>query len=277
MPRIELDHCIKCMKCVKDCPSDAIDIESGSINDTCIHCGHCVAICPESTVFPETNDLKKLNPILVSPEHFRDLSANIRTCRSYKDKELDDEILDSLVENMKHYPSASNARPLKITILKTREAIEKINDQTANTLIKTIGLFTSPVIMPILQVLAPKLGLRRLKKYREQFSAKQIPGSSQVCHHAPAVFLFHAPVTKYGMAEADANIWATYTSIYASTLGLGSCFNGFISSAMKRSKKMRGEFGIPAGHQVYAALLLGYPKVKYVNEAGRKSPEVKYI
>jgi hypothetical protein len=89
--------------------------------------------------------------------------------------------------------------------------------------------------------------------------------------------LFHAPVSKYGMAAADAYIWATYTSIFANTLGLGTCFNGFIVTAMKRSKAMRSEFGIPGGHQVYAALLMGHPKIKYTNEAGRESPKVKYI
>ena len=79
------------------------------------------------------------------------------------------------------------------------------------------------------------------------------------------------------MAEADANIWASYTSIFANTLGLGSCFNGFIVTAMKRSKGMRSEFGIPARHQVYASLLIGHPKVKYTNEAGRAKPEVELI
>ena len=44
---------------------------------------------------------------------------------------------------------------------------------------------------------------------------------------------------------ADAYIWSTYTSIYANTLGLGTCFNGFITNAMDRSKSMRKEFGIP--------------------------------
>jgi hypothetical protein len=36
---------------------------------------------------------------------------------------------------------------------------------------------------------------------------------------------------------------------------------------------MRKEFGIPAGHRVYAALLIGHPKVKYINEAGRVKPK----
>ena len=31
MPEIQLENCTRCLKCVKDCPSDAIDIEKGSI------------------------------------------------------------------------------------------------------------------------------------------------------------------------------------------------------------------------------------------------------
>jgi nitroreductase/Pyruvate/2-oxoacid:ferredoxin oxidoreductase delta subunit len=277
MPTIQLENCTKCLKCVRDCPSDAIDIEQGTINDSCIHCGHCVAICPESTVFPDEDVINRLHPSTVSPADFQHLSAGIRTCRNYHKREVDDKTLELLVENMKHYPSASNARPIEITIVRTKEVVQKLNDQTAQKLIKTIQFITSPLLMPILQLLAPKLELPRLNNYKKQFMARQIPGSSQVCHHAPAVLIFHAPVTKYGMAEADANIWATYTSIYANTLGLGSCFNGFIVSTMSRRKSMRKEFRIPAGHQVYAALLVGHPKVKYVNETGRLKPKAVVI
>lgn len=277
MPRIELDNCTQCMKCVKDCPSNAIDIEQGSINDNCIHCGHCVAICPESTIFPDTNPIEKLHPLTISEADFSQLSASIRTCRSYLKKEVDDLTINLLIENMKHYPSASNARPIEIIAVKTEKLIKKLNDRTAETLIKTIKLVTSALLMPVLKVLAPKMNLSRLNNYKKQFIARHTPGSSLVCHHAPLVMLFHAPVTKYGMAAADAYIWATYTSIYANTLGLGTCFNGFITNAMERSKSMRKEFGFPAGHQVYAALLIGHPKVKYTNEAGRVKPKASFI
>jgi len=277
MPSIQLENCTKCLKCVRDCPSDAIDIERGTINDSCIHCGHCVAICPESTVFPDEDVINVLHSPTVTPIDFKNLSAGIRTCRSYHKREVDDKTLELLIENMKHYPSASNARPVEITIVKTKEVIQKLNDQTALKLIKTIRFITSPLLMPILQLLAPKLDLPRLKAYKKQFMARQIPESSQVCHHAPAVILFHAPVTKYSMAAADAYIWATYTSIYANTLGLGSCFNGFISQAMSRRKVMRKEFKLPTGHQVYAALLIGHPKVKYTNETGRVKPKTELL
>ena len=74
------------------------------------------------------------------------------------------------------------------------------------------------------------------------------------------------------MASADAYIWSTYTSLYANSIGLGTCFNGFIVKAMERSKSMRKDYKIPSHHQVYASLLIGHPKVKYINEAGRTAP-----
>jgi ferredoxin len=277
MPTIRLENCIRCLKCVHDCPSDAINIDQGTINNSCIHCGHCVAICPESTVFPDSGVIRKLRPSTVSPGDFQNLSAAIRTCRSYLNREVEDETVQLLIENMKHYPSASNARPVEITVLKSKEIIENLNYQTARKLISTLKIITSPFLKLILRLFAPKLNVAKLKSYKNLFIARQTPESSQVCHHAPSVMLFHAPVTKYGMAGADAYIWATYTSIFANTLGLGSCFNGFIVNAMDRSRSMRKEFMIPGTHRVYAALLLGYPKVSYKNEAGRENPDARFI
>jgi Fe-S-cluster-containing hydrogenase component 2 len=265
------------MKCVVDCPSQAIDIEEGTINASCIHCGHCVAICPESTIFPDSGSIEKLKPVNVTSEDFQQLSAGIRTCRSFLKKEVDQAALQSLIENMKHYPSASNARPVEITALQSAERIQRLNDRTAETLMKSIKFITSPLLMPVLNLLAPALNVSRLNKYKKHYVARHKPGSSLICHHAPVVLLFHAPVVKFGMAAADAYIWSTYASIHANTLGLGTCFNGFISNAMERSKSMRREFGIPDGHQVYAALLLGHPKVKYIHETGRIGPRAILI
>lgn len=277
MPSIKLENCTKCLKCVKDCPSDAIEIEEGIITNSCIHCGHCVAICPESTIYPDADILNKLEPSGIASSDFRQLSANIRTCRSYHKKEVSKETLQLLIDNMKHYPSASNARPTEVTTIKTAEIIERLNHRTGQTLIKSMRLPTSALMKPILKVLAPKMNIDRLANYKKRFVEKNVPGSSLICHHAPAVMLFHAPISKFGMEKADAYIWATYTSIYANTQGLGTCFNGFITNAMDRSKSMLKEFGIPHGNRVHAALLLGHPKVKYLHEAGRDTPLSNFL
>ncbi len=274
MPVINLERCTKCLKCEKDCPSNAITIETGEISNSCIHCGHCVAICPEMAVRPDFGDVFLLQPHTVTPKDFRNLTSGIRSCRSYLSKDVPDAVLLQLVENMKHYPSASNARPLQISIVRSKEKVKLLNDLTAEALIRLFSLVCSPWISPFIRIFAPSINIKKLKRYKELFIERQKTNDSQICHHAPAVLLFHGESSKTGMAEADANIWATYTSIFANTLGLGTCFNGFIVKAMGKKSKLNPQFKVPANHQVYASLLVGYPKVKFRNETSRQSPIV---
>lgn len=273
MPVIDLERCTRCLKCVKDCPARAIAIETGEIADSCIHCGHCVAICSEMAVRPDFGDIYPLQPLSIIPEDFRNLTARIRTCRSYLSKEIPDEVLLQLVDNMKHYPSASNARPIQVTIVRSPEKVQLLNDLTADALIKMFSIVTSPFIGLFIRLFVPSMDLAKLKRYKDSFIGLRKTNDSQICYHAPAVMLFHGPASKTGMLEADANIWATYTSIYANTLGLGTCFNGFIVKAMGKNSKQNQKFGLPTNHAVYASLLIGYPKVKYKNESSRKSPD----
>jgi nitroreductase/NAD-dependent dihydropyrimidine dehydrogenase PreA subunit len=277
MPTILLNKCIQCLKCVNDCPSKAITIETGKIDNSCIHCGHCVAICPEQAVEPDLGAIRPLEQMTVSASDFQQLSAGLRSCRSYLKKSVPEETIRALIENIKHYPSASNARPVQITVVQTPGNVQKLNDQATGSLIKTLKLVTNPFLKPIIKVVLPSLNIEGLSKYKNQFIERQKTNSSQVCHQAPAVMLFHGPASKLGMAKTDADIWATYTSIYANTLGLGSCFIGFIVKAMERNKGMRKEFNIPEGHEVYASLTLGYPKNKYINETSREEPEFTII
>lgn len=277
MPSILLEKCTRCLKCVKDCPSDSIDLEKGRIEQTCIHCGHCVAICPESAVLPDEGSIHPLKSSALKAEDLEMFFSGLRSIRSYQGKEVPKEILARLAENIKHYSSASNARPLQVTFVTDPEKIQRLNDATADTLIRTLKVISSPMISPFIKIFAPSVNLKGLKRYNESFIQKKQTNSSMVCHHAPVVMLFHGKKQKYDMSEADAYIWASNTVIYAKSLGLGSCYIGFIVKAMERNKRLREEMNIPEGHRVYAALVLGYSKVSYRNETSRKAPEVHWV
>jgi NAD-dependent dihydropyrimidine dehydrogenase PreA subunit/nitroreductase len=277
MPFILLEKCTRCLKCVKDCPAKAITIETGEIADTCIQCGHCVAICPEMAVRPDFGDVFSLQPGDLTPKGFRNFAAGIRSCRSYLNKEVSDAVLLQLVDNMKHYPSASNTRGLQITIVRSKEKVKLLNDLTEEKLIRMFSFAGSRVGGLIFKLLVPSANIRKIRRYRDLFISRRDANESQICYDAPAVILFHGEVSKTGMLDADANIWATYTSLYANTLGLATCFNGFITKTMTKKSKLNQRFNVPVNHQVYAALLVGYPKVKYRNEASRQSPVVVLV
>ncbi len=277
MPGIHLENCTQCMKCVKDCPASAIDILSGIIATTCIHCGHCVAICPESTITPDHGLIKPLKTHTITPAEYQNFISGLRSIRYYQKKEVPEDQVQLLIDNMRHYSSASNARPINITVVRSPGKIQLLNDATADTLIRTIKRVTSPFVLPFLKLFVPSAKVGRLKAYKESFILKQKTNTSMVCHHAPLVMLFHGPVSKYDMSEADAYIWATQTTIFAKTLGLGSCYIGFIVKAMERNRTLRQEMNIPSNHRVYAALVLGYAKVNYMNETSRLSPGVSFV
>lgn len=56
------DECIKCGKCVKHCPVEALSL-NGEINqnrDLCIGCQGCVSVCPKEAIKPIDKGLKKM-------------------------------------------------------------------------------------------------------------------------------------------------------------------------------------------------------------------------
>jgi nitroreductase/NAD-dependent dihydropyrimidine dehydrogenase PreA subunit len=276
MPFIDLSNCTRCLKCVKDCPAIAITIETGAIAETCIHCGHCIAICPEQTVFPDKGEIIPLRLHSVTAEDFSLFTAGIRSYRSYLSKEVPEELLMQLAANNKHYPSASNARPLQLSIVRTPEKILLLNRLTEESLIRMFSFVTSPFISTLIQLFAPKMDIKKLRLYKDSFMEKRKVNDSMICHHAPAIILFHGPVIKSGMVEADAYIWATGTTLLANAMGLGTCFNGFIVKSLGRTGKHNHHFGIPSANRIYAALTVGYPKVKYKQECSRVSPVVTF-
>lgn len=277
MPVISPELCTQCMKCVADCPSDAIEIKSWSIENTCIHCGHCVAVCPEKAVTPDVGNIEQLIDPKIQPEDFIRLTAGVRSCRRYKNKPIPQEMLQVLIENMKNYASASNKRPLKVTIVQTPEKIQLLNDMTEETLMKIFKMISSKDVGGILNAIAPNLGINQLRAYIKKHANRSKTMKQQICYEAPVVILFHGPAGKFGMVKDDAVIWATNTTHLAKTLGLGSCFIGFIVKAMEKNKTMHQTFHIPENHQVFAALTIGYPKVTYVNEVSRKAPEFEVL
>ncbi|MBQ6772922.1 MAG: 4Fe-4S binding protein [Synergistaceae bacterium] len=52
------DECIKCKTCVRNCPVDAIDIESKTFDlDKCIGCWGCINRCPKHAIKSTSNQV----------------------------------------------------------------------------------------------------------------------------------------------------------------------------------------------------------------------------
>ncbi|MCR5758225.1 MAG: 4Fe-4S binding protein [Selenomonas sp.] len=63
------DDCIKCKTCVRNCPVDAIDIETRTFDlDRCIGCYGCINRCPKHAISQDSPEVKEFMKGFV--EHF---------------------------------------------------------------------------------------------------------------------------------------------------------------------------------------------------------------
>jgi len=63
----------------------------------------------------------------------------------------------------------------------------------------------------------------------------------------------------------------------AHSLGLGTCFLGFLQAGANMDKSIKQWLGIPKGHQSYGSMVVGHPDVKYYRLVERRQPNIKWI
>jgi nitroreductase len=65
--------------------------------------------------------------------------------------------------------------------------------------------------------------------------------------------------------------------LMAETMGLGTCLNGFLVTAIKRSEELRKVLNISDDHQVHVTFTVGYPDVEFLRLVARNPVNVKWI
>ncbi|HPY83111.1 MAG: nitroreductase family protein [Bacteroidales bacterium] len=270
---LNIELCVRCKLCEQDCPTGAIHIDTQHISNSCIACGHCVAICPTAALLFDNKPVRTLQPQSITAKQFVSLSAHTRSIRHFTSQKISEHILNKLIENLAHCPSSSNNRPVQITIVTDSLTIQSIEKETLQILYTFFSKLTKPVPKFILSLFLTKKEQRKLAYYKHSFEKKIQSNKACITYNAPAIMFFHGKELKTQSLKADANIWATYTSLYAQTYGIGSCFNGFIVQADAQSKKIKHIVNIPKDHTIAACLLLGYPKHTYTHETMRNKPQ----
>ncbi len=271
------DRCTDCGLCEADCPALAISISEAHISSDCIACGHCVAICPHAAMQFNGDEPHALPTQSVKADDFEALAKNVRSVRNFTDKDVSLEDIRHIVDMLAQCPSASNNRNVEITVVTDKNKIRDIERITSDTLYSFFKTLTRPIIKAVLSLFIAKKEVKKLDYYAQNFRIKRTRNKEFITYNAPAIILFHAPKLPIQSSSADAHIWATYTSLYAKTRGLGACFNGFIEQAAKRNKHIHSVCEINSTHEILCVLLLGHPAVKYTHEVSREKPKCTFV
>lgn len=90
-----------------------------------------------------------------------------------------------------------------------------------------------------------------------------------VLRKAPAVMVFHS--TPHTSTPKDDCVIAAHTVVlYAMTLGLETCYIGLLEISAAASPAIMEELCLPDGNKVYAVLIIGHPKYRFLRTVDRK-------
>jgi nitroreductase/NAD-dependent dihydropyrimidine dehydrogenase PreA subunit len=267
---ISEEKCIGCGLCAKDCLAKIIKIRDGKavIDDmrACIFCGHCGAVCPVNAIeFVEdgySDDIMEFENFKnVDYEALNQMIHMKRSVRQFKDKPVDMELINKIVEIGRVSPTASNGQPLKFTVVNSAEKLEELKLLSMNTLYE--------------------YGQKLEGRYKQIFSSMlenyKETGFDRLFHNATSLIVIYGDSKGTFNLDIDGGIAGGQMTLIAETLGLGSCFIGFLNFAASQNSEIFKFLKIPEGNKMIANIALGYKDVEYLRTVPRKKQTVNYL
>ncbi len=275
-------HCIECGACVDVCPARVFTKADGvraSRPGGCILCGHCVAVCPVEAVEHGGFDGQEFPPMPAGAGPDVDTLTGFlrsrRSVREFRQKDVPREVLEKLLDIARYAPTASNAQDVRFIVITDRQKMRALSQRITRWLPVLRRLAGIP---GALAWASKSWGRKRLEGYLaslDGFEEIIRAGGDPIFYDAPALILTHAH--KKNAFGIENSAYATYhIALAAHSMGLGTCMVGFLTTASRYDPGVRRLAGIPKGHRMATALVVGYPVHRYRRLVPRKPARVSW-
>jgi nitroreductase len=184
---------------------------------------------------------------------YKTLLVNRRSIRDFLDREVPLSVVEEIIRDTALAPSASNRQPCRFIVIRNRERIEKLSDESKRNLLAD---------------LARNPGLP-LKQYEPTLRDEKF----NVFYNAPCLVYVIGPRDLYSL-EVDCGLMAAYFMFSAVSRGLGTCWIGL--GAHIRDRVTLGEIGVPDDCRIVAPIILGYPAM-IPPASERRVPEIAKV
>lgn len=269
---IDQNKCIGCGLCAKECLPTAIimkDKKPAVRNQICMECSHCVSVCPVDAV--EMYDYDKSEVVEynkesfdIEPERMLNTIKFRRSIRHFKDKKVEKEKLENILEAGRYTPTASNRQMTRYIVLD--KELEEFKVAAMKSLYDMVE--NAPEDSPIKTSPYRKKFISMYENYAEK-------GIDYLFYNAPIVLLTIVNEAESGVfARVDGALASSNMELMAHTQGLGVCHIGFFLTAVMSSKELRDKLGLQEGEVIATTMVIGYPEVKYQRGANRKELKV---
>ena len=169
---------------------------------------------------------------------FQELLQKRQSVRKYRDKPVEKEKIEKLIEAVHIAPSACNSQPWKLVIVDDNELKNKVAKATFS---KAISFNKFAVEAPIIAVL--------------------------VIEKAKPIAQIGGLIKNQEYPEYDIGIAAAHFCLQAAGLGLGTCMMGWFDE-----KKIQQLLNIPKKRKIGLVITLGYPPEDYKQRKKNRKP-----
>jgi len=228
---------------------------AANFEQACFKCGQCAAVCPKSAIAFSENDVADWENVDISEQanllQFSSLVKNRRSIRHYQEKLIPQAVILELLDIARYAPTGGNAQSVKWLVVGGKD---KLRDLSA----LCIDWFVSKKILPA--------------SVRTDFEN----GNDIVHRGAPHLLIAYAENQETTPAD-DCVIALRTVELAAQAADLGSCWAGFFKWAANNHQPIAQLLKLPDNHSIHGALMLGYPKYKYIKIPVRKAAEVTFL
>jgi nitroreductase/NAD-dependent dihydropyrimidine dehydrogenase PreA subunit len=268
---IDLEKCKQDGICAAECPGGIIRWQGPGYYPTaakeaakfCIQCGHCVAVCPHGAISLDNLTPGNCPPVdrtlIPGPEQVEHLLRSRRSIRTFKRQTIEQEQILKLINIARYAPTGHNLQQVHWLVVKEPEEVAKLAGLVVDWMRYMIE--NKPD-------LAAALAMPQVVAAWEQ-------GKDAVCRHAPHLVIAHAP-KKIASSPTDCVIALTYLELAAYSMGLGTCWAGYFTTAANVYPPLAKALNLPEDHRVPGTMMLGHPKYQYHRLPERNEPKLTW-
>jgi nitroreductase/NAD-dependent dihydropyrimidine dehydrogenase PreA subunit len=288
MISIDKNKCTLCGLCIPVCVRGILQEGENAIQITepamCLSCGHCKAVCPvDAPQFPEGNEdfipVPSKEEIPSAAPFFRFLRSR-RSLRLYRDKPVEKEKLKMLMEAGRFAPTGGNRQTCKYVVVSGRKTLDKIVESALQTLGQQAKAIQKTLERhrrskkPLPPAVIPRQNFPEVWK---RIAEKWETGRDPLLHHAPTLVIIYMKENVVPSPEINAAIASMQMVLMAESLGLGTCYIGFLITAIENSAELKKMLKIPPDHRSLVAFTVGYPDVKFLKLVYRNPAKTTWI
>jgi nitroreductase len=190
------------------------------------------------------------------------------------------EKLRMILEAGRFAPTGGNRQPCEYIVVRGRELLDQARTLAIQILqglgesVKEAFHRHDELKEPLPEEFIP---IQNYPPVWERMAKKWEEGMDLLLYHAPALILIQTTRGATTSADVDAALSAMHMVLMAETLGLGTCLNGFLVTAIKRSEDLRKVLKISDDHQVHVTFTVGYPDVEFLRVVARNPAKVEWL